>query len=463
MRRFAVAVISLFAASSAFAFQNALWIPGWGSAQLNSIQLHAGSLNESNPVWYGWNSDASLSKKSNAENPTWRAAMTGTLLIPTVQNTTSKGFDGAATVTMLATAASRETHAAAIAQLAISQAFDGIDIDYESVPTSARANFTAFLTTLAAKLHAVNKKLSVCVYAKTSDAQNWDGPGAQDFVAIGQLADSVKIMAYDFHWSTSAAGPLTPLDWLDKTTAYAESVIAAQKIMVGLPWYGYDWSGNSGADVSYPQAIAKAQSVGATITHDANGEATYTYSGRTVFFQDAFSYKTKLDLLKQKHPSIGGVTAWAAGLEDPDMWTLMSAGGSSSGATPAVKDFSVGGSSTLTAMYGVSRAVSFNLVPINGFNASATVSTVLPAGFQGSATPSASVVSATGSVNVNVTVAKGTLPGTYPVTVRFASGTIVHDQIVNVSVVAAAAGVVPGPVRSRSVSSKFSAATTFSR
>lgn len=425
----------MLSTTSLFAFQNALWIPSWGSAQLNSIQLNAGALDESNPVWYGWNSDGTIAKKGNAEDPTWRAAMTGTQILPTIQNTTGNGFDGAAVQTMLSTASSRDTHAAAIAQLAIAQAYDGIDIDYERIPTAARANFTAFLTTLAAKLHAAGKKLSVSVYPKTSDAATWTGPGAQDWSAIGQIADSVKIMAYDYHWSTSSAGPITPLAWLDQVASYAESAMPAQKVLIGLPFYGYDWSGSGGVPVTYPQAMQTAQNAGATITYDPNGEATFTYSGHTVYFQDAVSYQKKIELLKQKHGSIGGFTAWAAGQEDPNIWTVIR-GGSVVGATPSPADFAISGPSALTAVQSQTAGAAFSLIPVNGFNGSATVSVQVPPAFHGVAVPSAGTVAANGSVTVNVTPDPQTSPGTYAMAVQFTSGPLTHRQTLNVTVVA---------------------------
>jgi spore germination protein YaaH len=236
---------------------------------------------------------------------------------------------------MLASAATREAHAAAIAQLAAVNAFDGIDIDYERVPTSSRANFTAFIATLAQKLHAANKKLSVTVYAKTSDADNWNGPGAEDWTALAGLADEIKIMAYDYSWPGSAPGPIAPLDWLDQVASYAQSTIPNDKIMIGLPFYGYDWSGGSARGVSYAAAMQGAQSQGAAITRDANGEATYSYSGGVVYFQDATSYQRKVQMLQQKHPQIGGFAHWAAGQEDPAIWNVIRGGSSnSSPATP---------------------------------------------------------------------------------------------------------------------------------
>lgn len=436
MRRIAFAVIAFVAAAPVFAYQNALWIPGWGSAQLNSIQVNAGALNESNPVWYGWNSDATLSKKNNAENPTWRAAMTGTRIIPTVQNTTSNGFDGTATQTMLASATSREAHAQAITQLVINQVYDGIDIDYENVPTASRAQFTAFLTTLGSKLHAIGKKLSVSVYAKASDAENWTGAGAEDWPAIGGVADSVKIMAYDYHWSTSGPGPITPLAWLDQVTTYAESSIPASKIIVGLPFYGYDW-GSTGAasDVGYAQAMQTAQNNGATITHDANGEATYTYSGRTVYFQDASSYQKKIDLLKQKHAGIAGFTAWAAGEEDPNVWNVIK-GATTVGATPSPVDFAMSGPAAVTVFPSIRASAAFTLIPVNGFNTTANVSLQSPAEI--AVTSSSTTIAANGTVTLNISVGTSPAPGTYAVVVQFTSGSLVHTQTLNVSVVAAA-------------------------
>jgi spore germination protein len=308
---------------AAFAYRISAWIPPWDSNALTSIQANGGAITESNPVWYSLNADGSIAKNWNAENSAWRAAMTGSQIIPTLQNLVNRQFDGATTASLLSTAQSRESHASAITQLVVANTFDGIDIDYEGVPTASRANFTAFLTTLSRKLHAANKKLSVAVLPKTSDSQNWDGRGSQDWNAIGQVADSVKIMAYDHSWPTSPAGPITPLDWLDKVASYATSTIPAAKVMIGLPWYGYDWVGTSGKNVTYASAMQTAQTNGATITHDVDGEATFTYSGHTVFFQDASSYQKKIDVLTQKHPTIGGFAHWAVGVEDPGVWPII--------------------------------------------------------------------------------------------------------------------------------------------
>src|SRR5438309_2592425 len=223
MRPLLFTVVGLLLAAHAFAYRISAWIPPWDGNALTSIQMNATAVGESNPVWFSWNADASIVKNWNSDNPAWRAAMTPTQLVPTIQNVVQGSFDGTAVANMLASAATREAHANAVAQLAIMNAFDGIDVDYERIPTSSRANFTSFIATLAQKLHAANKKLSVTVYAKTSDSANWNGPGAEEWPALGSLADSVKIMAYDYSYSSSPAGPIAPLDWLDRVATYAQS------------------------------------------------------------------------------------------------------------------------------------------------------------------------------------------------------------------------------------------------
>jgi spore germination protein len=425
------AVVLAFVTQSFAAYKTSVWIPPWDANALTSIQANAGSITESNPVWYSWNADASIAKNWNAENPTWRSSMGGAL-IPTIQNVVNGSFNADAAAGMLANSTTREAHAGAIATLVISNAFDGIDVDYERVPTSSRANFTAFVSSLAAKLHAANKKLSVTVYAKTSDSQNWNGPGSQDWPAIGAAADSVKIMAYDYHWSTSAPGAITPLNWLDQVAAYAESTMAGSKIMMGLPWYGYDWPASGAATTAtYASARQTALTNNAAIQYDTtSGEPFFAYAGHTVYFQDAKGYASKIDLLKQKHPGIAGFAHWAAGQEDPTIWNVIS-GSSSSGGTPVpAADFTISGPTTMQLTQGGSASANFQLVPVNGFTGTASVTTQL--GFAGSVVPSPATVTA-GSTST-ITVTDSAAPGTYTMTVRFTSGAIVHDQLVTVTV-----------------------------
>jgi spore germination protein len=435
VRTLAVAAALFFTAATSHAYRVSVWVPPWNSGALTTVQANGGAIDESNPVWYSWNADGSIAKNWNAENATWRAAMNGSDLVPTIQNVVNKSFSASAVATMLASPTSREAHASSLASLAIQNAFDGIDVDYERVPTASRADFTAFITTLSTKLHAAGKTLSVTVYPKTSDSQNWNGPGSQDWAAIGRLADTVKIMGYDYHHSTSDAGTISPIDWLDKVVTYATSVIPGSKVYVGLPWYGYDWVGTTGATVSYDSAMQRAQTNGASVQRDADGEPNFAYADHKVFFQDATSYARKIAMLKAKHSSIGGVAHWAAGQEDPAIWPVIRGGSvstppdsGSSPVAPAPTDFTIEGPSTLNVTAGSSVTAAFDLVAINGFNATASATAASGSGaMQLSITPTAT---ADRDATLRVIVPSSTQAGVYQVVVRFTSGATSREKMI---------------------------------
>lgn len=436
MRIAACAALLFSVAVSASAYEQSAWVPPWNANALTSMQSNIGALTEANPVWYSWNADGTPLKNWNAENATWRASMTGARFVPTIQNLVNGSFDGNAAATVFASPALREASASAIAQLVINQAFDGIDIDYERIPIAARDNFTAYLTTLGQKLHGANKKLSVTVYAKSSANDSWNGPGGEDWPSIGAIADSVKIMAYDYSYSSSAPGPIAPLNWIDSVATYAQNTIPNSKIMFGLPWYGYDWSAGPTQPVTYASAMQLAQNTGATILHDANGEAMFTYAGHTVYFQDASSYAKKVQLLKDRHASIGGFAAWSAGVEDPAIWNVIR-GGSSSGATPAPAPpagIAISGPGSLTVNKGNSVTGNYQLVAINGFSGTASVSIQSPAGFNGSMTASSTTVAAGGVVVVAASTTSRTQPGSYSFQVTMTSGSLTSAQTIMLQV-----------------------------
>jgi len=440
--RFRAASFSILLFSFAIpshAYRMSAWVPSWDTRALASMQMNAGKLDEANPVWYEIKADGTFTKVFNAESPDMRAALSGVELVPTIQNYVNSTFDGNLVATVIASPTLREQHAEALTQLVVQNAFAGIDIDYENMGSGARADFTTFIQLLASKLHAANKKLSVCVDAKTSDSDNWSGPAAEDWRALGAAADTIKIMGYDDHWSTSAAGPIAPLDWLDSIATYAEATIPAQKIIMGLPWYGYDWLGRSGADVEYENAMQVAQANNAQVTYDANGEATFAYSGHVVYFQDGSSFAKKTSALAAKHPHLGGFAIWRAGGEDPAMWTTVGqlhGGSSSSPGQPAAASFVVAGPASASVQAGQQVRLTFGITPINGWNGTATVTVQQIDAFPGAvsvsptatiATPAALTIvpnanAVAGQFRLKVVMTSGTVSTTATVTVTVQAG-----------------------------------------
>jgi len=290
-------------------------------------------FSEVSPFWYHAEADGTIVPYRTAagasyEDPAILAFLRsrGILVIPTVTNIVDGVWDGALVEQIISDAGRRALNIANIVELAVANGYDGIDLDYEDLLASYRDAYTAFVNELAAALHAQGKLLTVNVYAKTEEPGTWDGPQSQDWSAIGQVADEVRIMIYEYHWATSGPGPIAPIDWVNDVLAFARSTIPSYKVMHGVPLYGYDWVGQSGIDLVWQQAMALASQRGATVNWDTASASSwfeYVSAGKqhTVWFENAASTDAKLQAMTDS--DIGGVTLWRLGGEDPGTWPVL--------------------------------------------------------------------------------------------------------------------------------------------
>ena len=250
-------------------------------------------------------------------------------IVPIVSNTRDGAWDPQLIQRILHEPDLLQRHVQAIVTLVKREQFAGIDIDYEELAGGDREVFSSFITQLAAGLHGEDKILSVDVFAKESD-QGYDERNlAQDYAALGRAADQVRIMAYDRHWQTSAAGPVAPLNWVRNVVAYAVSEIPPEKVILGIPTYGYGWAGGEGRLVSWLQAYAASENHDVPTRWDPVAASPWiTYSDaqgtdNTIWFENAPSIALKLGLAQSY--GLGGVFLWLVGDEDEGVWPVVSA------------------------------------------------------------------------------------------------------------------------------------------
>jgi spore germination protein YaaH len=221
-------------------------------------------------------------------------------------------------------------HIATLLQLVQQNNFDGIDIDYEGLGRENRDVFTAFVKQLTTSFHANHKLVAVTVEASVDDSV------PMDWYAIGQVADQLRVMVYDYHAATTGApGPIAPIGWLQEILDYAQKSVSSDKLVIGLGNYGYDWTAPTtpgaswqGTGVSYDQATALAKQYDKTINRqsgvDARGydigsvpEFTYVDSSgaqHDVWFEDKESLQAQVNLAEQYQPA--GIIFWTADLAD---------------------------------------------------------------------------------------------------------------------------------------------------
>jgi spore germination protein YaaH len=253
---------------------------------------------------------------------------------------------------LLADPAKRTAHVAAVVKVVDDGGYDGIDLDYEqfafaddkSTWATVRPNWVAFVTELAAALHAKGKLLSVSlppIYdaGRTADSGYW----VYDYAAMGAVVDRIRIMGYDY--SVSSPGPIAPYDWVRSAVRAAKAAVRDHtKLVLGVGLYGRNWvistSGTCPATAEGTTAVTQ-QSISALIAkrqavplHDAaNAESSFVYQllvtdagvkctqTREVHYIDVAGAKARIDLARAER--IGGVSLWALGFDTEALWTAI--------------------------------------------------------------------------------------------------------------------------------------------
>jgi spore germination protein len=300
------------------------WLPYWDENRaLSVVKANSDLFSELSPFWYDVGSNGELVPLGKAENSTLvtYSKSSGKALIPLISNE----FNPNLISSIINNPEIKQTHINSIVSKAVRMGYEGMELDYECLFASDKNAFSAFVKDLALALHAKGKKLVVTVQAKTNGNVSWNGAGALDYSQIGQYADKVRIMAYDYHWITSEPGSIAPANWVEQVVSYGVSVIPRSKIELGVPNYGYDWVGKKGKGITYSEAISTATRYGANIVYDNQNGPHYFYTvngiEHEVWFEDTASISTLLNIASKFN--LNGVAVWRLGGEDSSSYNAL--------------------------------------------------------------------------------------------------------------------------------------------
>lgn len=303
------------------------WLPYWAkTAGAVSVEKKLNLFNEINPFAYEVNPDGSLRDTAGLTAAPWSvlfatAKKNNVRIVPTVLWT-----DAAAMHRVFTNKTLEENNVAAIADMLTKNNFPGVDIDYEGKNIADRDNFSLFLKSLHEKLLPLGKTVECAVEARTTDqppagftgarAMSW----ANDFSALDKYCDTVQLMAYDQTLQTERAtsfdlpgdvpnAPNAALDWDREVIKYALRYIAASKLSLGVPTYGWEfkifqvpggWRYTEEKNLDYSEAMAEAAAAHATPARTDGGELSFIYQAadgkHLVTFEDATSIQSKIAL-----------------------------------------------------------------------------------------------------------------------------------------------------------------------
>ena len=250
---------------------------------------------------------------------------------------------------LLTTRSSKDNFLKNLRQFVKTQPVDGINIDIEyagTVTDQLRSSYTQLLSEIKSQLTAVdpNIHLSIDVFADSAVKYRiWD------IEAVAPHVDHIVIMAYDFFRKSSPmSGPISPVfgseknrwetDIMENLKAFLEKA-PSEKIILGIPFYGYEWQTISeepgsatlpktGALATYSrvQNLIKELEISEQWDNDAlSPYVTYKEQGRiqTIFYENSRSLSYKLDLVNQA--GLGGIAIWAMGYEGDtqELWDVI--------------------------------------------------------------------------------------------------------------------------------------------
>ncbi|MHB8621341.1 MAG: glycosyl hydrolase family 18 protein [Chloroflexota bacterium] len=299
------------------------WAYMVGSHLPPSLVAHPGDIDVLAPAWFHLDAAGNVQGHDVPAVSAFARAH-GIKLVPVVTN---GSFSPSVAHRLVSNGATQTRMLDGLQWLVRTYNYDGVNIDFENVPAGDRPLLDAMMSNVYARLHSLGKLVTIALPAKTHQTTSGFS-GAFDYAGLAPNFDLAVVMAYDEHYSGGPAGPIADAAWVNDVARYASIFIPPGKLLLGVPFFGYDWNvsgGGHGVARAYPAIAALALAHGTPIRVDAASESpTLVYDGgngiHRVWFEDSTSLKAKLDIARAMH--LAGWAAWRLGQEDPNFWTL---------------------------------------------------------------------------------------------------------------------------------------------
>ena len=212
--------------------------------------------------------------------------------------------------------------------------FSGLDVDFEYLSGALVEAYAAFLSRLRQALRTQGHFLWAALAPKTRPDQPGTLYEGHDYARVGAATDAVLLMTYEWGYTYGPPMAVAPLPNVRAVLDYAVTEIPAEKILLGVPNYGYDWplpyrQGETRAEsLSNEEAVRRAIRYGAEIQFDESAQAPwYRYTapdgtGHEVWFEDARAQAAKLRLVAEY--GFLGMGYWNIMRPAPQTWLVLS-------------------------------------------------------------------------------------------------------------------------------------------
>lgn len=213
--------------------------------------------------------------------------------------------------------------------------YGGVDVDFEYISPQYAQTYADFVNKLRETL-GESYTVFTDLAPKSSARQPELLYAGHNYASLGQAADDVLLMTYEWGYQFGPPLPVSPIDQVRRVIEYALTEIPGEKISIGIPTYGYDWTlpfvrGTAAEPLSAQAAVARAFEKKAQIQYDEIAQAPYftywqqdntgTPQEHIVWFQDARSANALLRLVQEY--GLNGAGIWNIMRWFPGLWAIL--------------------------------------------------------------------------------------------------------------------------------------------
>jgi len=306
----------------------------WEESGIHSLNAYKSQLTHVIPAWLTLGSDGTSIDFTDFdldENPKNQrvieiAHSVGLRVVPLISNSKLGKWNSRSVHLLLSSPKNQLDMVEKLYKWVTLNKFQGINIDFEELEPADYGKLSTFVGMLHSRFHPSNLGVSVDIEASTDNVKT---------KALADASDWLMLMAYDEHSEDDEPGPIASSDWSETLLESTLQVIPAEKVVLGIGNYAYDWNtkrGGQADSLSFQEAMDTANgysdSPPSTVIHfDPDSQnSTFTYADEKdevhrVWMLDAAS------AYNQWHSARGyglrGAAVWALGQEDPGIWSFL--------------------------------------------------------------------------------------------------------------------------------------------
>lgn len=300
----------------------------WDDSSMSSLKQNLDNLNMVIAEWLHLaDADGSLRE----DDPDRQAQATQFIrlrrpdfpIVPLVNNWNGKEWESEKLAHMLAAPSARKRTIGQLLAYVEARQFAGVSIDFENIPVKAQPNFQRFVSELYAVMNP--RGLLVSVNVPAADP-------AFNYRKLARSVDHLILMVYDEHWPAGSPGPIASLPWFASVLHQRHHDVPANKMIVGIGNYAYDWQvGQPAEERSFEEAVLTARESEGNIRLDRLSlNPTFDYSDdddklHHVWMLDGVTAFNQLVVASPIHPR--GFALWRLGSEDPALWKVFGRNG----------------------------------------------------------------------------------------------------------------------------------------